>query len=148
MNDIVPLDLTELLEATNTLPIEIEYTCINDLDMEVNHNYDMTFIDTFHVYGQLKRELDKYSKVTNKYIIMHDTTVDGLRGELYRSGFEYEHELYKRALELSNTTGFKISELLVGLMPAIDEFLISNTNWIMEKKLMNNNGLTILRRIS
>ena len=27
----------------------------------------MTFIDTWHVYAQLKRELKKFSRFTNKY---------------------------------------------------------------------------------
>lgn len=28
------------------------------------------FIDTWHVYEELKRELNKFSKITNKYIIL------------------------------------------------------------------------------
>ena len=61
---------------------------INDLDLNINENYDLTFIDTWHVYGQLKRELDKFSKITNKYIIMHDTTVDELLGESIRCNMD------------------------------------------------------------
>lgn len=148
INDITPCPIDEMLEIINELPINLQKNWISDLDMVVDQNYDMTFIDTYHIYGQLKRELDKYSKITNKYIIMHDTTIDGIRGELYRSGFNTDEELYAHSIKVSKETGFPISELLVGLMPAIDEFLNANTEWILEKKLTNNNGLTILRRIN
>jgi hypothetical protein len=45
----------------------------------------MTFIDTWHVYPQLRDELAHFSKITEKYIILHDTTVDGQRGETIRN---------------------------------------------------------------
>ena len=35
-----------------------EYEWINDLDLDLkDRRFDLTFIDTWHVYGQLKREL-------------------------------------------------------------------------------------------
>lgn len=34
---------------------------------------DLLFIDTWHVYGHLKRELAKHHASTRKYIILHDT---------------------------------------------------------------------------
>lgn len=67
MNDIVKCDITELLESTKNLDITINYEWKNNLDLVINENYDMTFIDTWHVYGQLKRELNKFTKITNKY---------------------------------------------------------------------------------
>jgi hypothetical protein len=35
-----------------------------------NEAVDMVFIDTFHVYGQLKRELEKFSKLAKYYFIL------------------------------------------------------------------------------
>ena len=81
LNDINTCDITELLNSANSFNnIYIKYEWKNNLLLELNENYDITFIDTWHVYGQLKRELDKFSKITNKYIIMHDTTVDEIYG--------------------------------------------------------------------
>ena len=147
MNDILPCDINEVLEITTALPIDVRYCWINDLEMTVNHNYDMTFIDTLHVYGQLKRELEHYCNITNKYIIMHDTTIDGESGELYRKGLSYE-KLYQYANNLGGEIGIPANELLLGLMPAVREFLQNHPEWVMEKQYTNNNGLTILKRIS
>jgi enolase len=136
-----------LTEIINELPIEFEYDWINDLDMVVNKNYDMTFIDTYHIYGQLKRELEKYSKITNKYIIMHDTEIDGDYGELYRCGYKNENELYEKANIISKNINIPVNEILLGLNVAINEFLENNKDWVLDKKLDNNNGLTILSRL-
>lgn len=112
---------------------------INDLDLNINENYDLTFIDTWHVYGQLKRELDKFSKITNKYIIMHDTTVDELLGESIRCNMD--------AKKQSEESGIPISEIYKGLWPAIEEFLSNNKDWKIKQRFTNNNGLTILEKI-
>ena len=140
LNDINECDINELLEATKDLNINIKYEWINDLDLIVNNNVDLTFIDTWHIYGQLKRELDKYSIITNKYIIMHDTQVDGIVGETIRNGWD--------AVSQSEQSGFTIEEINCGLIRAIDEFLDNNKNWKIREKFDNNNGLTILERIN
>jgi hypothetical protein len=140
LNDIRPCDINELLISTSNIEIEVSYQWINDLDLPIKHNYDMTFIDTWHVYGQLKRELDKYSKITNKYIVMHDTTIDGVVGETIRNRWNAE--------EQSRETGFTVEEINCGLEKAISEFLSNNKNWVVKEIFTNNNGLTILERLS
>lgn len=139
LNDISPCNINELLEKTNNLNIEVKYKWINNLELELTEKYDLTFIDTWHIYGQLKRELEKFSKNTNKYIIMHDTTVDEWKGETIRCGWDAE----KQSLE----TGIPVEEINKGLWPAIEEFLENNQNWVLEERFTNNNGLTILRRV-
>jgi len=139
LNDIVPCNMSELLQFTAKLKIDIKCEWMNDLDLEIKENYDLTFIDTWHVYGQLKRELDKFSKVTNKYIIMHDTTVDDYKGETIRKKMN--------ATKQSFETGIPLHEINTGIMPAITEFLENNKNWKMKERFTNNNGLTILEKI-
>ena len=140
LNDINSCNIDELLELTRNLKIDIKYEWINDLDLVIKENYDLTFIDTWHVYGQLKRELEKFSKVTNKYIIMHDTSIDGRRGETRR--------LKQNAEKQSAETGIPIDEINKGLVPAIEEFLENNKNWKLKERFTNNNGLTILAKIN
>jgi hypothetical protein len=140
LNDITPCKIDELLQLTNNLKIDIKYEWINDLDLEIKENYDLTFIDTWHVYGQLKRELEKFSKVTNKYIIMHDTTVDDYKGETIRLGGNAKEESIK--------SGIPLDEINKGLIPAINEFLERNNNWKIKEIFTNNNGLTILEKIN
>ena len=139
LNDISPCNISALLDSTRPLPIKIAYEWKNNLQIELPYSVDMTFIDTWHVYGQLKRELAKYSKVTKKYIAMHDTTVDEIYGETIREHMDAE----RQALE----SGYPIEEIRCGLQKAIDEFLRDNSDWILEARYTNNNGLTILRRV-
>lgn len=138
MNDIVLCDIQELLHETRDLPIKVDYEWKNNLELELTQTYDLTFIDTWHVYGQLKRELSKFAPMTNKYIIMHDTTVDEWIGETIRNGWDANAQ--------SQTTGFPVEEINKGLWPAIDEFLLNNKDWVLHERFTNNNGLTILRR--
>jgi len=60
LNDINECDVRELLSITNELPINVNYKWMNDLELDITDNVDLTFIDTWHVYGQLKRELNKF----------------------------------------------------------------------------------------
>jgi FkbM family methyltransferase len=140
LNDLEVCDIDLFLNLTKNIGLNVSYYWCSDLDLQISENVDMTFIDTFHVYGQLKRELDKFSKITNKYIIMHDTTVDEIYGECIRSNMN--------AYELSIITGFPIEEINKGLQPAIDEFLTCNSEWILHEKYKNNNGLTILKKVN
>ena len=138
MNDINNCNVNEILEISKNFDIDIRYEWKNNLLLELDENYDITFIDTWHVYGQLKRELNKFSKITNKYIIMHDTTCDEIDGETIRNNWNAE--------EQSILSGIPIDEINKGLWPAIEEFLETNTQWYIKERFTNNNGLTILAK--
>jgi len=99
---------------------------------------DLLFIDTWHVYGQLKRELARWHGSVNKYIIMHDTTVDEWHGETIRCRLNAEQQ--------SKQFGIPVDEINKGLWPAVSEFLAQHPEWKLEKRYTNNNGLTILAR--
>jgi hypothetical protein len=142
-NDITECNIVELLNCLTETGVHASFEWINNLEMNINEKFDMIFIDTWHVYGQLKRELDKFSPFVNKYIIMHDTTVDEIYGETVRwMGGE------KTAKEQSLQTGIPVDEILRGLGPAIVEFLNNNPEWTLKEKFTNNNGLTILEKKS
>lgn len=141
LNDIEPCNITDLLEVSKSFDnIEVKYEWKNNLLLEINEMYDITFIDTWHVYGQLKRELNKFSKITNKYIIMHDTTVDEIYGETIRNRWNAKTQ--------SRQSGIPICEIQKGLWPAIVEFLENNKEWRIKERFTNNNGLTILEKIA
>ena len=80
---------------------------------------DLLFIDTFHVYQQLRRELELHADRVRRFIALHDTTTFGETGE---------HESSR------------------GLWPAIVEFLAGSSQWRVAARYHNNNGLTILER--
>jgi len=81
---------------------------------------DLLFIDTWHVYSQLQKELKLHAGKARKYIVLHDTTTFGERGE---------------------TEGHR------GLWPAVEEFLAQGTFRLVER-FENNNGLTVLERLA
>jgi hypothetical protein len=69
---------------------------------------------------------------------MHDTTIDEIYGETIRMGMN--------ATQQSINSGFPIEEIKCGLQKAIDEFLATNIEWVLDVRYTNNNGLTILKR--
>lgn len=101
---------------------------------------DLLFIDTWHIYALLKRELAQWHSHVRKYIIMHDTTVDEWYGEAVRGNADIDR--------MSKNTGFSPEEIQKGLWPAIVEFLRDHSEWKLERRYKNNNGLTILSRVS
>jgi hypothetical protein len=100
------------------------------LDME---NTDLLFIDTLHTYQQLLGELNRHESKVSKYIILHDTITFGHTNE-----YIYEHA--SDIIKNEEVTKF-------GLIPAIDDFLLTNKSWVRKEVYSNNNGLTILKRV-
>lgn len=99
---------------------------------------ELLFIDTWHIYGHLKRELERWHSSVSKWIIMHDTTVDEWLGETIRCRWNAKSQ--------SISSGYPIEEINKGLWPAVSEFLDTHPEWTLEKRFINNNGLTVLRR--
>jgi len=99
--------------------IDFKFIQASTLDIEIEET-DLLFIDTWHVYRQLKAELTLHGNKARKYIIMHDTQTYGWHN--------------------SGGGGF-------GLKKAIDEFMEENKHWVVDKIFTNNNGLTILKRV-
>jgi hypothetical protein len=118
----------------------LNYTFIKeDSAKVVIPEVDLLFIDSWHIYGHLKRELENNHSRVKNYIIMHDTTVDEWRGESLRESRNIEKE--------AEQSGYPIEEITKGLWPAIEEFLIKHPEWKIEQRFTNNNGLTILKRV-
>jgi len=107
-------DLVELAKEKN---VDFEFQLGDTTVIEIDET-DFLFIDTWHVYQQLKTELTLHGNKARKYIGFHDTTIFETRGE---NGHP-------------------------GLWPAIEEFLSENPHWSVHERFTNNNGLTILKR--
>ena len=133
--DIVQCPVQDAAIAANNEGIDFEFivadTSNPQLDIEPT---DLLFIDTWHVYDQLKIEFKLHSNKVKKYIILHDTTTFGEVGE---SGSD---------LIINPVTGQMEMMRKRGLWPAVEEFLAENTNWTLKERFTNNNGLTILQR--
>lgn len=82
---------------------------------------DLLFVDTKHTYAQLKRELDRHAEKSRRYLVFHDTSTFGHRGE----------------------------DGGPGLRQATDEFLSAAVGgWNVLLDCHENNGLIVLERNS
>lgn len=117
--------------------IDVVFYQQSDLTCPIEQT-ELLFIDTWHIYGHLKRELARWHSSVTKWIIMHDTTVDEWKGETIRCGWN--------AAAQSAQHGYPVEEITKGLWPAIDEFLKEHPEWSLEQRFTNNNGLTVLKR--
>jgi glycosyltransferase involved in cell wall biosynthesis/GT2 family glycosyltransferase len=114
--DVRSLDLHHEKESSSDAGIDFEFRLGDSMSVDLEET-DLLFIDTIHNYAQLRRELSLHESKVKKFIIMHDTETYGLRDE---------------------------SGAGPGLWPAVEEFLESYPHWRIEKRLRNNNGLTVL----
>lgn len=78
---------------------------------------DLLFIDSFHSYEHLSKELNIHAKNVTGHIIMHDTETFGHTDQTY--------------------TGR-------GLWPAVEEFLAGNAEWSIKERFTHCHGLTVL----
>jgi len=142
LNDKYVCNIPTILNVANDLDLglDVKTKWCNSLELNLTQNVDLTFIDTWHVYGQLKRELAKFAPLTNNYIIMHDTVIDEVYGETIRRGLD--------ATAQATESGFTLDEINCGVGKAIDEFLAANSNRVVDQKIIFNNGLTILRNVN
>lgn len=111
-------DIVAVEQAAKEAGIDFKFTLADTLNTEIEET-DLLFIDTWHIYRQLKKELELHAEKALKYIILHDTITFGVEGE---DGGE-------------------------GIGKALDEFLETNKHWQVREEYINNNGLTILERV-
>lgn len=122
--DIDPLEnwginTNEVVELGKKNEIDFNFILGNTLELEIEET-DLLFLDTDHTYKQLIGELTLHGNKSKKYIIFHDTT-----------SFEFKG----------------MNGDIIGLWPAIEEFMKDNRHWVIAERFNNNNGLTILKRI-
>lgn len=110
------LDLQERLSAQVGIDFRFEQADTRTLTIEPT---DLLFIDTFHVYEQLRNELERHAQKARRFIVMHDTETFGDKGE-------------------DGSTP--------GLWGALEEFLAVHPEWSIAERRTNNNGLSVLVR--
>lgn len=132
--------INRVIDIASQAGVDVLFMKEDSAKVQFPRSVDMLFIDTWHVYGHLKRELEHHQKNVKRYIVMHDTTIDGVDGESVRCGLNVEKQ--------AHASGYPVDEIKKGLKPAINEFLALHPEWSVMKVYDNNNGLTILRRVS
>lgn len=133
-----PPGISEVISLAKQVSVDLQYFQSDSAKVVFPEPVDMLFIDTWHVYGHLKRELAHHHEKVNKYIIMHDTEVDRVFGESLRCGWD--------VVAQSQSSGYPEEEISCGLQKAIDEFLEAHPEWTLLEHFVHNNGLTVLAR--
>jgi hypothetical protein len=142
--DIADIDFSDPIQLGEYNVINVKFIKHDSTTVEFGKKVDLLFIDTFHVYGHLKRELKFHANNVNKYIIMHDTTDDGEMGECLRSEDWNPGGVRETIRNAMVSTGYPFEEICRGLWPAVEEFLLENPDWKILEKFENSCGLTIL----
>ena len=102
---------------------------------------DLVFIDTWHTYGHLRRELALHAPRARRFIALHDTECDGAVSEGVRMGWDLS----------ANATGanYTLLEVTLGLKAAVFDFLAAHIGeWALASHAPINNGLTVLARVA
>jgi len=110
--------------------IDFEFIQSDSLTYKIEE-CDLLLIDTWHTYRQLISELITHQDNVKKYIILHDTT---------------SYEIEDEANWVQSPEPNFVGEIKQGLWAAVEDFLSNFPEWIIEKRYINNNGLTILKR--
>ena len=135
-----PANFNKMHELAKKNRINLDFTLGDSLKVHLP-KVDLLFIDTAHFYAQLKKELEFHHSRVDKYIIMHNTEIDGKYGEIVRMCY------YADIDKICKENDFTVEEIVKGLQPAILEFIEKYPEWKIEKHLSNNNGLTILSKV-
>jgi len=125
-------NLQEVYDAASLAKIDFTFVEQDSLTYNID-SCDLLFLDTWHDFLHLKKELTRHHTKVKKYIIFHDTV-----------SFAYSNEY---SAEVMGTLNENETNLPKGLWPAIEEFLFHNRDWVIWEKKPNNNGLTVLKRI-
>jgi hypothetical protein len=121
-----------IFEKSKEIGVNCQYIGADVLTIEIEET-DLLFIDTWHCYEQLKKELELHAGKVNKYIAFHDTYTFGQKGEGYpKKDVNHPH------CDDMNGEG--------GIRKAIDEFLKENPEWEINYETEENNGLIVIAK--
>jgi hypothetical protein len=120
--------------------VEVAFIAADTASACLPEPVDMLFIDTWHVYGHLRPELAAHASLVKRYIVLHDTEIDGQHGESVRHGDDLMEVMAQHP-------GYTYEDVSQGLGRAVQEFLQAHEGeWQVEQTWTNNNGLTVLAR--
>lgn len=126
--------LKQFIDECKQLGRDVSYIGADVLSVEIEET-DLLFIDTWHVYQQLKEELRLHAGKVRKYLAFHDIETFGVVGEGYPT--DDDNHPRRHEYDESNT----------GIYKAIEEFLQQHPEWVVEYETKINNGLLILKKI-
>src|ERR1700748_2064190 len=120
-------EVSEVEQMCKSVGQGFKFIQANVLEIEIEET-DFLFIDTFHTFTQLTKELQLHANKAKKFLGFHDTVTFGQVGQEWMPG----------------TADFMNCGR--GILPAIENFLNDNPEWIKYQEFDFNNGMIILKR--
>lgn len=138
--DIAQVKFEEAIRMGQSCGMSVLFRQHDSATIDLPPAFDLLFIDTMHAYGHLRRELAAHASRTRRYIVFHDTVIDGVRSDIVR--LWGESSVSRKAKRL----GYTEEHVRAGLQPAIDEFLVAHPEWSVLEHYSAYPGLTVLTR--
>lgn len=137
LNDVQPFNVNDLLRLTESYGVLLEFYWQDDLTLDLTRHVDMVVIDTIRMYAHLRLELQKFSRLARRYIVILNTTKYDTRGEFFQD--------QKQTRRVCSMYGYAEEDVDRGMMPAIQEFLdASSTEWSVDTVDHQENGIVVL----
>eukprot|EP00448_Togula_jolla_P034946 CAMPEP_0170627062 /NCGR_PEP_ID=MMETSP0224-20130122/31737_1 /TAXON_ID=285029 /ORGANISM="Togula jolla, Strain CCCM 725" /LENGTH=438 /DNA_ID=CAMNT_0010953969 /DNA_START=73 /DNA_END=1390 /DNA_ORIENTATION=+ len=126
-------------QLAEEIGVEYSFTQASVLRIDLEEDCDLLFIDTYHSFAQLRWELRRHGPRARKYIVLHDTVLNGEEAECL---------VGRSCLRLMPRVGRpNMTDMQAGLLQAIEEFLSLHGEWRVAHHYSYNNGLTVLARV-
>jgi hypothetical protein len=115
------------------------YSIIPDEDDSVSalQPVDLLYLNVEKNYGQLKRMLNRYAKLVSKRIIIMGIGIANLNSDIYNQDLT----------AMVEKTGISREELVLGLGFAIESFILSHPEFVVETREDKGIGIVILKRV-
>jgi hypothetical protein len=115
----------------------ISFRFLKENDLNINiEPADLLFIDSMHTYCHLTYELNTFSPKIRKYIALHDTSEPW--GDCDDVAYAGDYSEYPASYNRKKR----------GLWPAVEDFLRLHPEWVLQSRLFNCHGFTVLKRSS
>lgn len=136
LNDTQSFNVNDLIRLTETHGVLLEFYWQDDLTLDVRRRVDMVVIDTIRIYAHLKLELQKFSQVAERFLVILNTVIYGTEGE-------FVHDK-KQTHRICSMYGYSEHDVDRGLMPAIAEFLETSNDWSIHEVSRQGHGMVVL----
>lgn len=138
--DLAHIDFRHAVHVGKLCGLNVRFLQHNSATVELPPVIDLLLIDTMHALGHVRRELAMHANRTRRYIVLHDTEIDGVRSDVLRLSGE------QAVQDRAKLMGYSEADVRGGLQPGIDDFLVAHPEWTLLEHYSNYPGLTVLVR--
>ncbi len=142
-----PPCLAALQSMGRVAGISVNYHQATTFDFTLNAPVDLLHIDAYHSYRHVTYELETFSSLVRKFIIIHDTSwpfgyVD------QDANLQENRQILQINLANESKLPAYINREKQGTWTAVQDFLSNHPEWFLQRRSHVGTGLTVLQRDS